>query len=234
MLKKKRGYFVQNSLLLVPKYFRRQKNTILSSKIFPTKNVAKKEGGIRTEFTIPNSEIFPEIEKYNSQFYFLQNMLRKKEGGFHTEFTIPTQENTISRTKTFPTKNDGKGGGVDMSYRIHSYVTKIPHVGIEKFNQNNRILRYKIFPNPTKNVGKKRGYVVQNSLLSYKISACGDREIQHKQQNSAIKIFPTKNVANGGTLKYFLQKMLQKYRRPNQQKFGKSNRQKWGQTKYFL
>ena len=50
-----------------------------------------------------------------------------------------------------------KGGGVDMSYRIHSYVTKIPHVGIEKFNQNNRILRYKIFPNPTKNVGKKEG-----------------------------------------------------------------------------
>ena len=56
---------------------------------------------------------------------------------------------------------------------------------------------------------KKRGYVVQNSLLSYKISACGDREIQYKQQNSALqnisykkcckwgytKIFPTENVA---------------------------------------
>ena len=50
-----------------------------------------------------------------------------------------------------------KGGGVDMLYRIHCYVTKIPHMGIEKFNQNNRILRYKIFPNPRKNVGKKEG-----------------------------------------------------------------------------
>ena len=76
-----------------------------------------------------------------------------------------------------------------MSYRIHCYLTKFPHVGIEKYNTNNRILLY--------------------------------------------KIFPTKNVANGGTLKYFQQKMLQKYRRPNQQKFGKSNRQKWGQIKIF-
>ena len=50
-----------------------------------------------------------------------------------------------------------KGVGVDMLYRIHSYVIKIPYVGIEKFNQNNRILRYKIFPNHTKNVGKKEG-----------------------------------------------------------------------------
>ena len=32
---------------------------------------------------------------------------------------------------------------------------------------------------------------------------------------------------NGGRLKYFLQKILQKYRRPNRQKFGKSNRQKF-------
>ena len=35
---------------------------------------------------------------------------------------------------------------------------------------------------------------------------------------------------NGGRLKYFLQKMLQKKRRPtNRQKFGKSNRQKFWQ-----
>ena len=82
MLKKKRGDFVQNSLLLVPKYFRRQKNTILSSKIFPTKNVAKKEGGLRTEFNIASSKYFQ------------------------------TQENTIPRSKIFSTKNTGKKQGM--------------------------------------------------------------------------------------------------------------------------
>ena len=49
------------------------------------------------------------------------------------------------------------GGGVDMLYRIHCYVTKIPHVGIENFNQNNRILRYKIFPNRRKNEDLRSG-----------------------------------------------------------------------------
>ena len=82
MLKKKEGDVVQNSLLLVPKYFRRQKNTILSSKIFPTKNVAKKEGGLRTEFNIASSKYFQ------------------------------TQENTIPRSKIFSTKNTGKKQGV--------------------------------------------------------------------------------------------------------------------------
>ena len=78
MLQKKRRDFVQNSLLLVPKYFQRYKNIILGSKIFPTKNIAKKEGGIRTEFTIPSSKYFQ------------------------------TYANTIPRLKIFPTKNAGK------------------------------------------------------------------------------------------------------------------------------
>ena len=72
------GDFVQNSPLLVPKYFHRQKNTILSSKKIPTENVAKKEGGLCTEFNIPSSKYFQ------------------------------TQENTISRSKIFPTKNIAK------------------------------------------------------------------------------------------------------------------------------
>ena len=76
------GDFVQNSPLLVPKYFHRQKNTILSSKKFPTENVAKKEGGLRTEFNIPGSKYFQ------------------------------TQENTTPRSKIFSTKNAGKKQGI--------------------------------------------------------------------------------------------------------------------------
>ena len=72
-----------------------------------------------------------------------------------------------------------------MSYRTHCYLTKFPYVGIEIQTANNSILLYKIFP--TKNVGKKRGYVLQNPLLAYKISACGDRKIQYKQQKSALQ-----------------------------------------------
>ena len=66
-----------------------------------------------------------------------------------------------------------------MSYRIHCYVTKIPHVGLEKFNQNNRILRYKIFPNPRKNVVKKEGVCRTEFtviLQNFRMWA-GDREI---------------------------------------------------------
>ena len=74
--------FVQISPLLVPKYFHRQKNTILSSKKIPTENVAKKEGGLRTEFNIPSSKYFQ------------------------------TWENTTLRSKIFSTKNAGKKQGV--------------------------------------------------------------------------------------------------------------------------
>ena len=90
-------------------------------------------------------------------------------------------------------------GGGETLYRIYCFITKIPHVGIEKFNRKHRILRYKIFPNPTKMLVKKWVYIVQNSLLSYKISACGDRKIQYNIIQH-YKIFPTKNVANGGRL----------------------------------
>ena len=62
---------------------------------------------------------------------------------------------------------------------------------------------------------KKGGNLVQTSIKKYNLFL-------------RYKMFPTKNVANGGTLKYFQQKMLQKYRRPNKQKFGKSNQQKLG------
>ena len=120
MFQKKRGEFIQKSPFLVQKYFQRQKSTIPSSKIFPSKNVAKKEVGFRTEFTIPSYLIFPE-------------------------------ENTSPRAKIFPTKK----------------------------------------------LEKKRGYVLHNPLLSYKISALRARKIQYKQQISALhKMFPipTKNV----------------------------------------
>ena len=43
---------------------------------------------------------------------------------------------------------------------------------------------------------KKRGHVVQKSLISYKISTSGDKKIQFKQFNSALQ-------------EYFQQKMLQ-------------------------
>ena len=38
----------------------------LLQKYILQKMLQKNSGGIRTEFTVPNSEIFPEIEKYNS------------------------------------------------------------------------------------------------------------------------------------------------------------------------
>ena len=124
------------------------------SKYISSKKCCKKRGGIRTEFTIHNSEIFPEIEKYISQFYFLLNMLQKKRRDFiqNSPFLatkyFQTQENTIFGSKIFLSKNVGKNEG-DMSYRIHSYLTKFSHVGIEKYKRNTRILRYKIFPIPT-------------------------------------------------------------------------------------
>ena len=82
MLEKKRGYFIQNSTLLVPKYIQRQKIITLGSKIFPTENIAKKEGVLRTEFTIPSSKYFQ------------------------------TYANTIPRLRIFSTKNAGKKQGV--------------------------------------------------------------------------------------------------------------------------
>ena len=109
-----------------------------------------------------------------------------------------------------------------MPYKIHCYLTKFPHVETEKYNTNKRILRYKIFTIPTKNVGKKREGM--SYRIHFYLTKFPNMEIEKYNTNNRIlhyKIFPTKNVANGGTLKYFQQKMLQKYRRPNQQKFGK-------------
>ena len=79
----------------------------------------KKRGVFRTEFTITSSKIFPEIEKYNSQFKNISyKKCCKKRGGTSTEFNIPgtkyfqTQENTTPRSKIFSTKNAGKKQGV--------------------------------------------------------------------------------------------------------------------------
>ena len=137
-------------------------------------------GGIRNYFykiTIPRSKICPGIE-----------ILQKKREDFvqNSPFLVKkyfqTQENTSPRARIFPTKNVGKKERVCFT-KSTVILQSFRMQGIEKYNTNNRILRY--------------------------------------------KIFPTKNVANGDRLKYFLQKMLQKYRRSNRQKFGKSNRQKF-------
>ena len=90
MLQKKRGDFVLKKdggfrtefTITSSKIFPQVKNTILSSKKFPTENVAKKERGLRTEFNIPSSKYFQ------------------------------TQENTTPRSKIFSTKNAGKKQGV--------------------------------------------------------------------------------------------------------------------------
>ena len=49
----------------------------------------QKKGALRTEFTIPSSKIFPEIEKYNSSFKNISyKKCCKKRWVFQTEFTI--------------------------------------------------------------------------------------------------------------------------------------------------
>ena len=96
MLQKKRS-FVQNSPFLVPIYIQRQENTSPRSKIFPIKNVAKKQGVCRTEFTVilQNFRMWGQkntiatkefcVTKYS---IFLQKMLEKKSGsGSPTSFS---------------------------------------------------------------------------------------------------------------------------------------------------
>ena len=82
MLQKKEGDFGQNSPFLHNKIFP-QENTIPRSKIFPTKNVAKKREGFSTEFTIPSSKIFPDRKvQFLVKKYFLQKKLQKKRRDF--------------------------------------------------------------------------------------------------------------------------------------------------------
>ena len=81
-----------------------------------------------------------------------------------------------------------------MLYRIYCFLTNIAHVEIEIFNRKHRILRYKIFPNPTKILVKKWGSIVQNSLYLTKFSHVGIEKY---------------NSVEFSTTKYFLQKMLQ-------------------------
>ena len=102
----------------------------------------QKGGGIHTKFTIPSSKIFSErkVQFLHSSKIFHSKNVAKKEVRFRAEFTIP-------------------------SYLI--------------FPEENTSPRAKIFP--TKMLEKKRGYVLHNPLLSYKISALRDRKIQYKQ-----------------------------------------------------
>ena len=63
-------------------------------------------GALRTEFTIPSSKIFPEIEKYNSSFKNISyKKCCKKRRVFRTEFTIIhtrfTYKITIPRSRIF-------------------------------------------------------------------------------------------------------------------------------------
>ena len=81
-----------------------------------------------------------------------------------------------------------------MFYRIYCFLTKIPHVGIEKFNRKHRILRYKIIPNPTKMLVKKWG-------ISYRIH-CYLTKFPHVGIEKS-------NTIEFSTTKYFLRKMLQ-------------------------
>ena len=74
---------------------------------------------------------------------------------------------------------EGKMG--EMSYRIYCFLAKIPHVRIEKFNRKNRILRYKIFPNSTKNVGKKEGVCRTEFTVILQNFRMWGRKIQSKQ-----------------------------------------------------
>ena len=87
-------HFVQIPPFLAPKYFERQKSTIIRPKIFP-KKLQKKRAGV----FVQNSPIL--VPQYfqrqkntilHSKKYFLQKMLTKKGGVFRTEFTInPTK-----------------------------------------------------------------------------------------------------------------------------------------------
>ena len=125
-------------------------------------------------------------------------MLQKMRGDFIQNSPFRHRNIHFLVPKYFPQIMLEKIRG-EMLCRIYCFLTKIAHVGIEIFNRKQRILRYKKFPNPTKMLLKKWGSIVQNSLLSYKISACGDRKIQYSIIQH-YKIFPTKNVANGGRL----------------------------------
>ena len=148
----------------------------------PYKNVSNKEGGIHTKFTIPSSKIFSEIQKYNSKFKNISfKKCCKKRGGIsyrihHSQLLNISRGKYKSSCKNISYKNVGKKEGLCLTQST-VILQNFRMQGIEKYNTNNRILRYiKCFPFLQKMLEKKRGYLVQNSLLSQKISACGDRK----------------------------------------------------------
>ena len=124
---------------------------------------------LRTKFTIPSSKIFPGIEKYNSQFKTISyKKCCKKRGGnsykiHHSQFQNISRDRKVQFLvqKYFLQKMLQKRGGI--SYRIHH--SQLLNISRGKYKSSCKNISYK-------NVGKKRGYVLHNPLLSYKISAC--------------------------------------------------------------
>ena len=95
-------------------------------------------------------------------------MFQKKSGEFiqNSPFLVPKYfqryKSTIPSSKIFLSKNVAKNEvGFRTEFTIPSYLI---------FPEENTSARAKIFP--TKMLEKKRGYVLHNPLLSYKISAC--------------------------------------------------------------
>ena len=175
----------------------------------------QKIGALRTEFSIPSSKIFPEIEKYNpSSNYISYKKCCKKCGG------ISYRKHRSQFQNIF---RDRKVEFLVQKYFLHkmlqkkrSFVQNSPFlVPIYIQRQENTSPRSKIFP--IKYVAKKQWVcrteftvIIQNFRM--KIQFLGDRKIQYKpvpknflqnmlkkyykqQQNSALQNISYKNVA---------------------------------------
>ena len=139
-------------------------------------------GGLHTKFTIPCSKIFLEIKKYNPYFKNIscKKRLQKKRGELvqnNSPFLIlkyfQRQKSTIPSSISYKTCCEKKRGDfIQNSQFLHRKI---------------QFLVQKHFLQKMLEKGGGGGYVVQNSLLCYKNSACGDRKIQSKQQNSALQ-----------------------------------------------
>ena len=88
-----------------------------------------------------------------------------------------------------------------MLYRIYCFLTKIAHVGIEIFNRKHRILRYKIFPNPTKILVKSGGLSYRIHCILQNFRMWGQKNTI--QQNSALQNISYKKGCKWGQTLYW-------------------------------